>query len=171
MAAGHYLPLADGPCVAHGPEPSGLLQSGSEDTDQSTANQSTGRCLLELRAHAQGTGSESAKGWRPSRTLQPWNQTELLEFGLGAGFDQLLGSGFGVGLGHAFFDHLGSAVHQVFGFLEAQTGDFTHGLDDGHLVGASVGQDNVELGLLFGSSGASGSTTSISAANRGSAKR
>jgi hypothetical protein len=64
--------------------------------------------------------------------------------------DQLLHGGFGVGLGNAFLDGLRSAVDQVLGFLQAQAGEFAHGLDDGHLVGAGFEQDHVELGLLFG---------------------
>lgn len=82
--------------------------------------------------------------------------TGLLEFGGSASFNQLLDSGFSVSLGNAFLDVLGSAVNQVLGFLQTQAGDFTHGLDDADLVGASAGQDNVELGLLF----SGGSTTS-----------
>ena len=86
----------------------------------------------------------------------------LLQLSSRAGFDQLLDGGFSVGLGHAFLDVLRSAVDQVLGFLQTQAGDFTHGLDDADLVGASAGQDNVELGLLF----SSGSTTASSARER-----
>ena len=49
------------------------------------------------------------------------------------------------------------AFDQVLGFFEAQASDFAHGLDDGHLVGARLGQDDVEFGLLF--DGSSGATT------------
>src|SRR5690606_41704490 len=59
--------------------------------------------------------------------------------------------------GHAFLDRLGSAVNEVLGFFQAQTGDFANGLDDADLVGADFSQDDVELGLFFsGGSGATG---------------
>src|SRR3990167_5670277 len=83
---------------------------------------------------------EAPKAGGPSKNLQPLKETELLEFGLGAGFHQLLDGGFGVSLGNAFLDVLRSAVHQILGFLEAQAGDFAHSLDDGHLVGAGFEQ-------------------------------
>ena len=96
-----------------------------------------------------------------NKTSSPAAKTQLLEFGLSAGFHQLLDSGFSVSLGNAFLDVLGRAVHQILGFLQAQTGDFTHGLDDGHLVGASVGQNHVEFGLLFRSSGSGATSANI----------
>ena len=73
--------------------------------------------------------------------------------------------GFSVSLGHAFLDSLGSAVHQVLGFLQAQAGDFAHSLNHRHLVGASFGQDHVEFGLLSSSSGTA--TTSSSRSGHG----
>src|SRR5690606_27114017 len=126
LAAGHYLPLADDPRIARGPGPSGLLQSGSEDTGKRTCR--SGRIRFPVAACLL---SESTKRWRRLRAPQPLNKAELLEFGLGAGFHQLLDGGFGVGLGNAFLDVLGRAVDQVLGFLQTQAGDFAHGLDDG----------------------------------------
>src|SRR5690606_10659674 len=157
LAAGHYLPLADGPRIARGPGPSGLLQSGSEDTDKGTRrNRLIGAFL-----------SKAPKAGGPCRSLQPRDRTELLEFGLGAGFHQLLDGSFGVGLGNAFLDVLGCAVDQVLGFLQTQAGDFAHGLDDGHLVRAGFGQHDVELGLLFGGGSATGGGTTSGRSGHG----
>src|SRR6478736_678648 len=85
----------------------------------------------------------------------------LLDFDLGASFFQLLLGGFGVSLGHSFLDGLRSAVDQVLGFLQTQTGQLAHGLDDADLVRAGFLQDDGELGLLFssGSSATSGGSS------------
>src|SRR5690606_21367008 len=60
-----------------------------------------------------------------------------------------------------FLGGLRRAFDEVLGFLEAQAGDGADFLDDGDLVAASIGQDNVELGLFLGgsSSGASGGSS------------
>ncbi len=63
-------------------------------------------------------------------STQPLLKDRLLEFDLGAGVHQLLHGGISVGFGDAFLDVLRCAIHQIFGFLEAQTSDFTHRLDD-----------------------------------------
>src|SRR6266567_2886322 len=42
----------------------------------------------------------------------------------------------------ALFDRLRSAVDQVLGFLQPETGDFTHGLDHVNLVRARCGEDD-----------------------------
>ena len=62
----------------------------------------------------------------------------LLELGLGASVFQLLLGGFCISLGQSFLDSLGSAINDVLGFLEAETRDFTHGLDNRHLVQAAL---------------------------------
>src|SRR5690606_3029883 len=56
-------------------------------------------------------------------------------------------------LGGTFQDGLGSAVHEVLGFLQAEGGQGTNFLDDLDLLLACGFQDDVELGLLFLSSG------------------
>lgn len=49
-------------------------------------------------------------------------------------------------------------VDQVLGFLQAQAGDFTHGLDDANLVRAGALQRHGEFGLLFSGSSATSSS-------------
>src|ERR1700739_4504696 len=73
----------------------------------------------------------------------------LLQLDLGAALFQLLLHRLGVGLGHAFLHGLRSALDQVLGFLQAQTGDFAHDLDDVDLLcRVDAGEDDRELGLL-----------------------
>ena len=143
--------------VARNPN-QGFSAVGSENTGKQTWLNPLFNAFRTIKTQAVLTWfsgcPSSTKGWRPFRTLQPWNKTELLQFGLGASFFQLLLGSFSVGLRHTFFDRLGCAVHQVFGFFQAQTCDFAHGLDHGHFVSASFDQNEVEVGLLF-----SGSTT------------
>ena len=80
----------------------------------------------------------------------------LLEFDFGAGGLELLLDLFGVGLGSAFLDGLRRALDEVLGLLEAEAGDGANFLDDADLVGASVSEDDVELGLLLSGSGSGG---------------
>src|SRR5512137_1046085 len=47
----------------------------------------------------------------------------LLDFGFGAGFNQLLLGLFGLFLGNAGLEGLGSTVDQVLGFFETQAGE------------------------------------------------
>jgi hypothetical protein len=60
------------------------------------------------------------------------------------------------------------AFNEVLGFLEAEAGDAANFLDDVDLVGASVNQDNVELGLFFFRSSSSSSAASSSNGYRSS---
>jgi len=83
----------------------------------------------------------------------------LFYFSLGTSFGQLLGNVFSFSFGYGFFNGLRSAVNQVLGFFQAQTGDSTYNLDHVNLVVASGGQDYVELGLLFSGSSASSRTS------------
>lgn len=59
---------------------------------------------------------------------------------------------------------LGSAVNELLSFLQAKAGDLTDSLDDVDLSSAGRSKDNIELGLLLGSSSAalSGSSNSNS---------
>ena len=54
----------------------------------------------------------------------------LFQLCLGASIQQLLQRSVGVGLGDAFLHCLGSAIDHVLGFLQAQTRQLAHGLDD-----------------------------------------
>ena len=65
---------------------------------------------------------------------------------------ELLLDRLGVGLVDAFLDVLRRAVDEVLGLLEAEVGDLADRLDDADLVGAGVGEDDRELGLLGGRS-------------------
>ena len=47
---------------------------------------------------------------------------DLLDFDSCASFVQLLLQRVGISLGHAFLNSLGSAVNQILGFFQAQTG-------------------------------------------------
>src|SRR6266496_2720206 len=78
---------------------------------------------------------------------------KLLHFNGRAGIREFLFDGLGLFLADAFLDRLGSAVHKVLGLLQAQAGDFAHGLDHVDLIGARRGQDHVELGLRLGRRG------------------
>jgi len=108
--------LADG-CALHTTRTKVLLQS-----DQKT--------LQKSDAGFSGVCSASTKGWHPMQSDQPCKAEGLLEFDLGASFFQFLLGGFCICFGRAFFDGFGCAVDQVFGFFQAQAGDFAHGLDD-----------------------------------------
>jgi len=59
----------------------------------------------------------------------------LLDRNLRAAVFQLLLEFRSVVLGNIFLDRLGKAFDQVLGFLETQTGDFAHDLDDIDLLG------------------------------------
>jgi hypothetical protein len=78
-------------------------------------------------------------------------QLLLLDFGFRASFFQLLLAGFCVCFRNRFFHGLRCAIDQVFGFFQAQTGDFANCFDDADFVRAEIGQDQVEFGLLFSS--------------------
>jgi hypothetical protein len=77
---------------------------------------------------------------------------ELLEFDFRASFFELFLGGFGSVFCDAF-DHLGgSAFHQFLGVGEAESGShFAHCLNNSDLVGAAVGDDDIEFGFLFSS--------------------
>src|SRR5471032_698641 len=74
---------------------------------------------------------------------------ESLHFYTRANVGEFLGDGRGFVLAQALFYGLGSAVHQILGFLQTQAGDFANRLDDVDLVGAGRRQNHGEFGLLF----------------------
>src|SRR5690606_679801 len=90
----------------------------------------------------------------------------LLQLDLGAGCFQLCLDLLGVRLGHCLLDRLRRTLDQVLGFLEAKTGDGPDFLDDVDLLGASVGQDDVELGLLLGRGSSSAARSTACGSNR-----
>ena len=91
--------------------------------------------------------------------MEPCSITEkLLQFNLGAsGFQFLLGF-FSVSLGKAFLNSLRSAVDEVFGFLQAESGQFTDSLNNLNLVSADFFQNDVEFGFFFSRSSSTART-------------
>ena len=76
--------------------------------------------------------------------------TKLLDLDDSADFLELLLVLLGGFLADALEQGGGSVVDQILGFLQAQAGlDFADNLDDVELLGTSVLQNDVELGLLF----------------------
>src|SRR3977135_3780495 len=73
----------------------------------------------------------------------------LFHFDNSARFRELLLDRLRFVLGNAFLDALGSAIHQVLGFFQAEAGDFPYCLDYIDLVSAHFLQDNGKLGLFF----------------------
>ncbi|SBV38162.1 hypothetical protein STPYR_20006 [uncultured Stenotrophomonas sp.] len=113
-----------------------------------------------LRKPACGLKRPKAGGLRP----QPWLHRRdsmatqgncLLQLDGRAGGFQVLLELLGVFLRSAFL-HDATGFGQVLRFLQAQAGDGANGLDDLDLLGAGILQDDVELGLLFGSGGRAG---------------
>ncbi|CAI8815001.1 hypothetical protein EMIT0P260_210008 [Pseudomonas sp. IT-P260] len=76
----------------------------------------------------------------------------LFQLDFSACFFQLLLSVFSSFFRNAFSYNLRSAIYFLFGFFQAQTGQFTNCLDHVYFLLAGFNQDNVELGLLFNSS-------------------
>src|ERR1700688_564557 len=94
-------------------------------------------------------------GAAPKPKPEPWSAGQraaglpLLDFDLGARFLELLLDGRRLVLAHAFLHGLGRAIDEVLGFLQAEAGDFAHGLNDVDLVAADVGEHDGEFRLLF----------------------
>ncbi|CAO3302343.1 conserved hypothetical protein [Pseudomonas sp. P14-2025] len=76
-------------------------------------------------------------------------RSRLLQLDFSACFFQLLLSVFSGFFRNAFSYNLRSAIDFLFGFFQAQTGQFANGLDHVHFLVAGFNQNNVELGLLF----------------------
>src|SRR5690554_4034147 len=74
---------------------------------------------------------------------------------------------FGFVLADAFLDGGRSTVNQGLGFFQAQTGQFANSLDRVHFLVASGGQNDVELGLFFSGSSATGSRASCNSSSSG----
>src|SRR6185503_8236969 len=113
-----------------------------------------------LGAAEPGHGSVNEKG-RP-RQEPPLPSCErsrsLLQLDGAAGILDLLLDLLGLFLVDAFLDGLGSAFDQRLRLAEAKAGDRADFLDHVDLLPAVAGQDDVELGLLFGGRAGGGSS-------------
>ena len=92
----------------------------------------------------------------------------LLDFDGAAGANDLGSDFVGFSLRDAFLDRLRSGFHQRLGFGQAERGDRADFLDDGDLVAAVAGQDDVEFGLFFDSFGSSATASRGSNGNSSS---
>src|SRR5262249_59487080 len=87
--------------------------------------------------HGCASGGERRRGtWAPEPPLAGG----LLDFDGGTSRGELVLDLLGVVLVDAFLHRLGSALHQVLGLLQTQTGDGADLLDDVDLVGTGVGE-------------------------------
>src|ERR1700687_5654039 len=73
----------------------------------------------------------------------------LFHFDGSAGVCKLLLNGFRLVLVDALFNGLGSAIHQVLGFFQAQAGNFADGLDYIDLIGPYRGQNDGKFSLFL----------------------
>src|SRR5581483_2949335 len=80
----------------------------------------------------------------------------LLDGDLRSGVLQLLGDRLGFVFGDPLLHRLGSALDERLRLGESERGDLADGLDDLDLLGASLLEDDVELGLLGGRRGRAG---------------
>ena len=96
--------------------------------------------------------------------MEPCSITEkLLQFNLGAsGFQFLLGF-FSFSLGKAFLNSLRSAVDEVFGFLQAEAGQFADSLNNLNFVSADFFQNDVEFGAAPAPAGEATATAAAAA--------
>src|SRR6476646_451328 len=91
-------------------------------------------------------------GLRRDNSTQPLRVARLLQLDGAAGILDLLLDLLGLVLVDAFLDRLGSAFDQRLRLAEAKAGDRADLLDHVDLLAAVAGEDDVELGLLFGRS-------------------
>ena len=102
-----------------------------------------------------------AEGSRKFFPIPLRKKSDLLDVHFGAsGLDLFLDLG-GFFLGDTFFESLGGSFDEGFRLGESETGHSGADLfNDGDLVAARIGEDDIERGLLFGggSSGSSGGT-------------
>ena len=74
---------------------------------------------------------------------------KLLQLDLSADLGQLLLDVLGISLGSLLLQLGVRGLNQLLGLHQGSTGQLLNGLDDLHLVGANVSQDDVKLGLLL----------------------
>src|SRR4029079_15627633 len=113
-----------------------------------------------------GPGSQMDPGFRRDNSTQPLRAARLLELDGAAGVLDLLLDLLGLFLVDAFLDRLGSAFDQRLRLAEAKAGDRADFLDHVDLLAAVAGQDDVELGLLFGRSRSGSAAAGSRARNR-----
>src|SRR5581483_2115930 len=104
-------------------------------------------------------------GVRRDNATQPLGAARLLQFDGAAGILDLLLDLLGLVLVDAFLDRLGSALDQRLRLAEAKAGDRADFLDHVDLLAAVAGENDVELGLLFGSRGSGGASAARSRRN------
>src|SRR6266404_1132599 len=83
----------------------------------------------------------------PKLSCAPQGALKLLELDSAAGLLELLLHVLGLCLGHAFLDRLGSAVDQVFRFLQAEARQLANDLDHLDLLLTRSLEDDRELVL------------------------
>src|SRR5690348_3223421 len=109
-------------------------------------------------------------GLRRDNSTQPLRTARLLEFHRAAGILDLLLDLLGLVLVDAFLDRLRGAFDQRLRLAEAEAGDRADFLDHVDLLATVAGENDVELGLLFGSRssrGAAGGRTGNRDRSRG----
>src|SRR5437660_12574520 len=79
----------------------------------------------------------------------PVSPLQLFHFDRCSSFRELLLNVLGFLLRHALFHRLGSAIHQILGFLQAQAGYFAYRLNHVNLVCAHFLEHNREFSLLL----------------------
>src|SRR6185503_19643020 len=98
-----------------------------------------------------GPGSQMDPGFSRDNSTQPLRAARLLELDGAAGILDLLLDLLGFVLVDAFLDGLRSAFDQRLRLAEAKAGDRADFLDHVDFLAAVAGENDVELGLLFGS--------------------
>jgi len=109
------------------------------------------------------TESKHKRLWKRKPCFRPHSpqcREELLHLNLSTGLFQLGFEGIGFVLRTLLFHGLGSTVNQFFGFLEAQTREVFHQLNDGQFVSAGIFEDNVKFSLSSSSRGSISTTCS-----------
>ena len=96
------------------------------------------------------TSNSSEPGEHLHRQRSPSHTKQyLLDLDLGAGIRQLLDERVCICLVDTFLHRLRSTVDEILGFLQPETRNFTHRLDDVHLVLTGSGKDYREFGLFL----------------------
>src|SRR2546426_906961 len=99
--------------------------------------------------HLMETGRPRPVNWTGETPVSP---LQLFYFDRCSSFRELLLNVLGFLLRYALFHGLGSAIHQILGFFQAQAGDFAYRLNHVNLVRAHFLEHNREFSLLLGRS-------------------
>src|SRR6185312_3499041 len=120
------------------------------------------------RAQRRPTDAGIRKSLAPRAPGSPWCCDGSLDLDLGS----LLFEGdldlVGLVARDAFLDGLRRRIDQILGLLEAEAGQLADDLDDRDLVGADLGEDSAELGLLFDRGGGAAGIATTAGGGRGS---